>query len=87
MLLAVLVTCALNTPSTPKPARPRPLARRAPVRASPRYSASELYSLRARRRFASYLRLRLLELREEGLDRAADAVERRIPIDDLFKHP
>jgi len=45
--------------------------------------ADELYSLRARRRLASYLRLRLQELRLEHLDRAADAIERRIPIDEL----
>jgi hypothetical protein len=40
--------------------------------------------LRARRRFASYLRLRLLEMREAGLQRAAEAVERRIPADALL---
>ncbi len=46
---------------------------------------SDLYSLRARRRFASYLRMRLLELREERLDRAADAIERRLPPDVLLQ--
>ena len=44
-----------------------------------------LYSPRARRRFASYLRLRLLEMREEGLERAADVVRRRLPVDTLLE--
>jgi hypothetical protein len=43
-----------------------------------------LYSARARRRIASYLRLRLLEMRAEGLKRAAAAVERRLPVDTLL---
>jgi hypothetical protein len=34
-----------------------------------------------------YLRLRLLELREEGLDRARLAIERRLSIDDLLRSP
>jgi len=46
--------------------------------------ASDAYALRARRRFAAYLRLRLLEMREAGLQRAADVVERRLPIDTLI---
>ncbi len=45
----------------------------------------ELFSLRARRRFAAYLRIRLLEMREEGLERAAEAVERRLPVDELLE--
>jgi hypothetical protein len=48
-------------------------------------SAEELFSLRARRRFAAYLRMRLLEMREAGLARAADAVERGLPVDDLLR--
>jgi hypothetical protein len=34
-----------------------------------------------------YLRLRLLELREEGLDRARAAIEHRLSIDDLLAEP
>ena len=49
--------------------------------ASPR--VADLYSLRARRRMATYLRLRLLEWRLAGLDRAAAVVERRLPVDAL----
>ncbi|MBC5810605.1 MAG: hypothetical protein GIW95_07115 [Candidatus Eremiobacteraeota bacterium] len=46
--------------------------------------APDLYSARARRRAATLFRLRLLELRKAGLERAADVVERRLPIDALF---
>jgi len=82
MLLAVFATYALHAPSTPAPSEPRA----APRREHHSVSATDLYSARARRRFASYLRLRLLELREAGLERAAQAVERRLPVDDLVRH-
>jgi len=69
-------------------ASPHPLpaaAHHAPAGGNTRAPASaELFSLRARRRFAAYLRMRLLELREEGLDRAAAAVERSIPVQELL---
>lgn len=63
---------------------PAPLHPRDSVR---KYRSDELYSLRERRRIAAYLRMRLLELRETGLDRAADAVERRLPADVLLGPP
>ena len=44
---------------------------------------SDAYGAHARRRIAGYLRLRLLELREAGLERAAAVVERRLPVDVL----
>ena len=44
-----------------------------------------LYSIRARKRFAAYLRLRLLELREEHLSRAAEAIERHISVSTLLE--
>ncbi len=44
---------------------------------------SDAYGTRARRRFAAYLRLRLLEMREAGLERAAAVVERQLPVDAL----
>lgn len=47
--------------------------------------AGDVYSLRARRRFAAYLRLRLLEMREAGLERAANVVEHRLPVDTLLR--
>jgi hypothetical protein len=86
MLIGLFVTCIVLTlsPHAVKaagraPAHPKQAA--APTR--PAANSADLYSLRARRRFASYLRLRLLEMREAGLERAADAVERRIPVDAL----
>ncbi len=82
MLLAVFATYALHAPSTPKPSEPRGRPKREQRAAPP----ADLYSARARRRFASYLRLRLLELREAGLERAAQAVERRLSVDDLLRH-
>jgi hypothetical protein len=96
MIAAVFVTLAALTLSpTPPEARQTPLPRATvsegaaastPL-AAPLLPADELYSLRARRRLASYLRLRLQELRLEHLDRAADAIERRIPIEDLVPVP
>lgn len=49
----------------------------------PHLRADELYSTHARRRFAAFLRLRLLEMREAGLERAAAVVERRLPVGTL----
>ena len=91
MIFGVFVTLAVPTP---KPeARPastalphvlqdgRTLRRVAPA------GPDQLYSLRARRRFAAYLRLRLLEMREAGLERAAAVVEHRLPVDALLPKP
>ena len=69
---------AQAAPPHPRTSQPRPRATHTPAPA-----AEELYSLRARRRFAAYLRLRLLEWREEGLERAAAVVEHRLPVDAL----
>lgn len=52
--------------------RPRPPARAVPI------DSAELYAPRARRRMATYLRLRMLELREAGLARTAELIERRL---------
>jgi hypothetical protein len=49
--------------------------------------ADEIYSLRARRRAAAYLRMRLLELRKARLDRAAEVIERRFPADAILRAP
>jgi len=46
-----------------------------------------LYSVRARKRMVAYLTLRLLELREAHLERAAEAIERRLPVSELLKGP
>jgi hypothetical protein len=47
----------------------------------------ELYSPRLRRSSVMYLRLRLLELREEGLERARAVIEHRLSIDELLGEP
>lgn len=55
-----------------RPRRPRPSAGPLPI------DLAELYAPRARRRMATYLRLRMLELREAGLARTAELIERRL---------
>jgi len=91
MLIGLFVTCIVLTLSShggkgegraPAPAK-APAHAKQPGDLRPAARVDELYSLRARRRFAAYLRLRLLEMREAGLERAAEAVERRIPADAL----
>jgi hypothetical protein len=74
-MLAHALVLALTLPArhpTPRPAHPR-------------VAAGDLYSARVRRRLASYLRLRLLELRKAGLERAAGVIENRLPIETLFE--
>jgi hypothetical protein len=90
MLIGLFVTCIVLTlsPHAGKAESRAPALTKAPAHGEPRestppYRSEDLYSLRARRRFAAYLRLRLLEMREAGLERAADAVERRLPADAL----
>ncbi len=73
-------------------ARPEPAyssgeaPRKPPVHASTADRLST-YSPRVRRSTINYLRLKLLELHEAGLDRARAAIERRLSIDDLFTEP
>ncbi len=90
MILDAFVTSlALTLSGSPSPS-PRPkraaVARRQAA-PEPSERSEDLYSLRARRRFAAYLRMRLLELREAGLERAADAIERRLPAATLLAPP
>jgi hypothetical protein len=47
----------------------------------------DLYSQRALRRAKTILQLKLLELRQERLERLRKAIERRIPLDELLKQP
>jgi len=92
MLLAAFVAAAAVTLSSPAPARPsrgalRPAAHVAPLRdrsTRPNARTLSLYSAHARAEIAAYLRLRLLELREEGLERAVRVIERRLPVDVLL---
>jgi hypothetical protein len=98
MLANAFVTLAILTLSTPAPAAPSP----PPSTPAPRHVAREtkrpllapqfvrpedLYSLHARRRVATYLRMRLLELRSEGLSRAAQVIEHRLPLDAIAPTP
>jgi hypothetical protein len=83
--LGAALTCTLGEHGArrqlPGPAAsPPPPAERA-------LAADELFSLRARRRAAAYLRMRVLELRKARLDRAADVIERRLPVDELLQAP
>jgi len=49
--------------------------------------ARGLYSAHARRLIRTYLRLRMLELREADLDRARAVIEGRLKVDDLLPAP
>jgi uncharacterized protein YciU (UPF0263 family) len=79
---AFVTLLALTLSASPQPGRPKAERHVATVRSttsSPdRTPANQLFARRERRRIAAYLRMRLLEMREEGLARAADAVERRL---------
>jgi hypothetical protein len=80
------VTLLPGPAASPRPGRPAPHAR--PLSAAETaVSAGDLYAARAKRRIASFLRMRLLELRLRGLDRAAAVVEHRLPLDELLRSP
>ncbi len=94
MPIPAFVALAALTLSAPVPGpadspRPSPAvaapARRAERPPATLIEARDLYSARARGRFAAYLRMRLLELREEGLERAAEVIRRRLPVDTLLE--
>jgi hypothetical protein len=76
-------TSATAVPAAAPPARPRLAKGAHPARRDPaparEFRSDQLFSLRERRRIAAYLRMRLLEMREAAIERAAEAVERRLP--------
>ena len=83
---AVLVLFC-STPATPAGAGSVPLRRATPpptLAAAPRPAAAALYSRRARRLVQSYLRLKVLEMREADLERARKVVERKLGIKALL---
>jgi predicted signal transduction protein with EAL and GGDEF domain len=90
MILTAFVTIAALTLSATPPATKAALPvrpavhRRRSLEERQLPHADDLYSLRARRRFAAYLRMRLLELREAGLERAANVIEKRLPVESLL---
>jgi hypothetical protein len=55
--------------------------------AQPAPAANAIYSRRALREARTILQLKLLELRSERLERARKVIERRLPLDELFKEP
>jgi hypothetical protein len=80
----VLFCSTLATPagarSVPAPSpSPRPTSS-PPARAVHRLTASALYARRSRRLVQSYLRLKVLEMREADLERARKVVERKLGI-------
>jgi hypothetical protein len=82
-LVPILLILASLAPAYAAPPAHGPDSHRPP----PGTAQIDLYSPRVRRSTVTYLRLRLLELREEGLDRARAAIERRLSIDDLLREP
>jgi hypothetical protein len=85
MIFGAYVTLAVLSLRTPDERRRRhPGHHSAIVLRRSAIDSSDLYSLRARRRFASYLRMRILELRAANLERAADIIEHRLPISTLL---
>jgi hypothetical protein len=84
--LLVLLFCSL--PATPAGASTVPLRPATPPPATARdhrVAAAALYSRRSRRLVQSYLRLKLLEMRERDLDRARQVVERKLGIGALLR--
>lgn len=71
-----------STPATPAEAATVPPGAAVPrPSASPRpLAAGSLYSRRSRRLVQSYLRLKVLEMREADLERARKVVERKLGI-------
>jgi hypothetical protein len=89
--IAAFATLAVLTlsPAAPPPAARPPAAHAHSIAPAPhvRLPVGDLYSARAKRRMASYLRMRLLELREQGLRRAIEVIEGRMRIGDLLRAP
>jgi hypothetical protein len=88
---ALLVLFNCTTPATPARTASVPARRPAPSptpspRPAPAFrpAAAALYSRRSRRLVQSYLRLKLLEMREADLERARKVVERKLGITSLL---
>jgi hypothetical protein len=83
-LAALALTLALAA-SLPAAARVPRHGRTHRTAAGHGISPASLYSSRALRRARTILQLKLLELREERLERVRKAIEKRVPIDQLLK--
>lgn len=76
-VLALTLALAAFLPASARVTRPhRPVP-----------SASQLYSRRALRQARIVLQLKLLELREERLERVRKAIEKHLPVDKLLNIP
>jgi hypothetical protein len=88
LLAAAVAFAALARPALAAPdASPRATPTPAPIVASLCLAperAADLYSSRARREIRAFLRLRMLQLREEDLDRARAVVEGKLGVEGLF---
>jgi hypothetical protein len=69
--------------ASPRPARPHPAVSATPA-ARRALVTSSLYSRRSMRLVRSYLRLKLLEMREADLERARNVIERKLGIHGLL---
>ena len=83
VLLVLFCSCAATPAGAVPVSTPRPSASADPA-LSRRFAPSALYSRRSRRLVQSYLRLKLLQMREGDLDRARKVVERKLGIGALL---
>jgi hypothetical protein len=83
LALAVLARPVLAAPAASPRATPTPAAIVAPDCLAPE-RAADLYSARAQREIRAFLRLRMLQLREDDLDRARAVIEGKLGVDGLF---
>ncbi len=73
--LAAAVTCFPGSPPSAHGEAAAPLP----------YAANDLYAARSRRRMASYLRLRLMELRSAEFRRVERVIRGELSLDDLLQ--
>jgi hypothetical protein len=89
--LAALTLAALARPALAEPAAsPRATPTPPPIVAPDPLAqerAHDLYSVRAQRQIRAYMRLRMLELRADDLDRVRAVIEGRLGVDALFSPP
>ena len=74
----IAVAFAVTVAQSPSPSRKHPSRVAAQAGRTTTVQSLDLYSIRARRRLASLLRLKLLEMRKAGLERVTRAIEREL---------
>ena len=80
IILSMLILGCASAPALAKHSHHRASATSQPPQ------SLDMYSRRALRRARTILQLKLLELREERLDRARRVIEKRLPLSTLFSH-